>query len=341
VRLDETVVRAAAALLPKAQRATRREEWSADLEHCAELGLTRREVTAGVLAAALADGLGWRTPIGRSRWLAAGSIVVVLGLASVPVSAVAAYAIDRARGVVTTELGADGTTREVHWKDYPGRVDHGPNGWTEVDPAGLLAAPSAEEALADAQALVTALEGALSAEFGLEWPSSARVAWPYEPYPMQNGYGGASLLVTLNSPASLSARVDAAQLPRERALEVLAEVAGRHGYGPPVLDFDRPWFGADEARAFGGDTLETAAIAPGLIEGPHGAWLAFSIEDPSRLDDPDAAHPGAADIGDEESGARVTLAWGATLLPAAAREEFAARLRAFTDYPRPEPLISD
>lgn len=331
--LGHGLVRLATALLPREQRAIRREEWSADLEHCGELGIRRRDVVLGALRAGLVDGLGWRTPLGRSRWLAIGSIAVVAAVVSVPVGAVAAFLTDQVRGVVTVATLPDGTTREVHWKDYPGKSQHEPDGYDEVDPAAVLAAPSAETAWADAQALLAEIERALAAEFGLDWaPSAQGEAWPFEAHPTSNGYGGQSLLVVLNSPYSQSTIVPAGWPAQQRAIEIIAEVAAGHGFGAPILDFERPWFDADEAATYGGDRPETATLVPGVLEGPHGQWISFSIEDPSR---------GTADLDGGDIAPAISLMWGAMLLPAEARDEFATRLRAFDGLPRPEPFISD
>ena len=331
--LGHGLVRLAAALLPREQRSIRREEWSADLEHCGELGIRRRDVILGALLAGLVDGLGWRTPLGRSRWLAIGSIAVVAAVVSVPVGAVAAFMTDQLRGVVTVETLPDGTTREVHWKDYPGKAQHEPDGYDEIDPAGVLSAPTAEAAWADAQELLAEIEQALTAELELDWAPSARdEAWAFEAHPTSNGYGGPSLLVVLNSPYSQTTTVPAGWPAQQRAIDIIAEVAERHGYGAPILDFDRPWFDADEAATSGGDRPETAALVPGVLEGPHGQWLSFSIEDPSR------GEPGMVDA-DVAPG--IWIMWGATLLPASARDEFAARLDAFDGLARPAPFVSD
>ena len=126
--LAHRLVRLAAALLPRDQRSIRYEEWSADLDHCGELGIRRRDVVLGALRTGLIDGLGWRTPLGRSRWLAVGSIAVVAAVVSVPVGAVAAFMTGQLRGVVTVESLPDGTTREVDWKEDPGKAGHGPGG---------------------------------------------------------------------------------------------------------------------------------------------------------------------------------------------------------------------
>lgn len=331
--LGERLVRLAAAVLPKEQREIRLEEWSADLAHCGELGITRRQVVLGALHAGFIDGLGWRTPLGRSRWLATGSIIVALAVLSVPVGIVIAFMTTQLRGVVTVETGADGAAHEVHWKGYPGKVQHEFDGYRELDPDAVLAGPSAEQGWEGAQALLTEIETALTAEFGLTWPANPNgTSWDYHEHPTSNGYGGQSLLVVLNSPGSQSTTVPDGWPAQQRVIEIVAAVAAGHGYGSPILDFERPWFDADEAAAYGGDRPETAALIPGTIEGPHGQWLMFSIEDPSKA---------AGGTGDGDWSPGISLSWGATLLPHGARDEFRARLSAFEGYPRPEPLVSD
>lgn len=333
--LDERLVRLAAALLPKDQRAIRLEEWSADLAHCAELGVTRRQVVLGALQASLIDGFGWRTPLGRSRWLGAGSIVVALAVLSVTVGVVGAFIAGQLRGVVTVETTTDGVTHEVQWKEYPGKVQHGPDGYDEIDPSAVLAAPTAERAWSAAEQLITEIERALTAEFGLDWAPDTRGTWDDVAHATSNGYGGESLLVVLNSRGATSTSVPEGWAAQQRAIDVIAEVAARHGYGAPVLVFDQPWFDWDEAAAFGGDSPETAVVVPGVVEGPVGQWLSFSIEDPSKgsvVAEPDA---------ESDWTPRISLMWGAVLLPEDARGEFRERLRAFEGYPRPEPLVSD
>src|SRR5690606_36723520 len=113
-------------------------------------------------------------------------------------------------------------------------------------------------------------------------PDPNGTTWDYAEHPQSNGYGGDSLLVVLNSPGARSTSVPEGWPAQQRAIDIIAEIAGRHGYGAPVLDFDRPWFDADEANTYGGDQPETAALVPVVIEGLSGEWLMFSIHDPSK-----------------------------------------------------------
>src|SRR5699024_8478525 len=138
------------------------------------------------------------------------------------------------------------------------------------------------------------------------------------------------LLVTLNSPTSLSQGVPATWSAKQEAIELIAAVAAPHGYGKPTLAFEQPWVDADEAATYGGEAQATADVVPGVLTQPDGRWLSFVIEDTP-----------AGETEESERTPGISIMWGATLLPEDSRDEFVDRLRAFEDYERPEPFVSD
>lgn len=269
----------------------------------------------------------------RARLIAVLSAlgVIVIG---VPVAVISTIMVDAARGIVTVETTPDGSERTVYWREYPGVA--------ELDPEKVLKAPSPREGLRQGERMIAEIRAALTAEFGLEWappPAAEGTDWAY---PAENGYGGPSMLVTVNGPSSQSTTVPTAWADKQRALEIIGDVIAGYGFEVPRFDQEVHPVPEDEAiRDLGGATLETQAILPGMAEGPSGQWLMFSFQDLSkdtdgrireRLETP-------TDAGWQSD--TITLMYGANgLLPEKDREEFLERLAPFDGLTRPEPQIS-
>lgn len=234
----ERMLRLIAASLPAVRRADRLEEWRADLEGARELGLSRATVVLGALRLGLTENRVARL---RPRtWLVGGAATLGIIVLGVPTVAIGGTIVDNARGVVTVETAADGTERTVSWRDYPGVGG--------LDPADALAGPTAEQGVRLGEQITAEIRSALE----LEWTEEdgGQVYFPTE-----NRYGGLAMLVTVNTPAWLSAT--APQNP-EGAMDVVRGILDSHGFAAPVLTQD--------------DTTTTS----GLAEGPNGQWLFFT-----------------------------------------------------------------
>jgi hypothetical protein len=232
------MLRLIAASLPAARRADRLEEWLADLEGSRELGLSRRTVVLGALRLGLTENRVARL---RPRtWLVGGAAALGIIVLGVPTVAIGGTIVDSARGVVTVERSADGTEQAVSWRDYPGVGG--------ADPAEALTGPTAEQGVRLGEAITAEIRAALD----LDWTEEdgGQVYFPAE-----NRYGGLSMLVTVNTPAWLSAT---APQDAERAMDVVRGILDRHGFTAPVLVHD------------------DAKTTSGLAAGPAGQWVSFT-----------------------------------------------------------------
>lgn len=331
---SETLVRIAAALLPRSRRAVRREEWLADLAGAEELGIPRVQVALGALQAALSEGVSARRgALTRRRIFAITAIVVGAVGVGAPAAAIAVMLVSDARGVVTVEATDDGQ-REVFWRDYPGIP--------ELEPEDILSGPSLEEGEAAGRALLEEIETALTAEFGLDWAPPSTGNGDQVAFPAENSYGGPSMLRTLNVQGRQSTSVPATWTEKERTLEIIASVAARRGFTEFTLDHDSEHMtAADLKESFGGVTPEESVIISGMLEGPKGQWLMFTMQDLSL--DTDGRFTEQAEASAEYGSLpnTVSVMYGANgLLPDADRAEFERRLEPYVGLARPEPLES-
>lgn len=334
MRPDERVVRAAALLLPASRRSLRREEWLADLAGAESLGLSRRAVVGGALRAAVAEGVSARhAAMTPRRALSAAAIGLAVVMVGAPAAAYAAFLVVEARGVVTVETDADGSSREVLWRDYPGVP--------ELEPDEILAGPTLEEGELAGRAMLAEIESELTAQLGLAW-APAVVDTDTEIPPAQNYYGGSSMLRILNIPSRQSTTVPTTWEHKQRVIAIIAEVGARYGFDDLGLDHDRPGTTpADAERSFGGATPESSVIVSGGLTGPTGQWVWFSLQDLSLDDDGRFAEQfeGSATYGWLPNS--ISLMYGANgLLPEGDRAEFQRRLEPFLGLARPEPLPS-
>ncbi|WP_395639667.1 hypothetical protein [Pseudolysinimonas sp.] len=330
MRFDERVVRLAAATLPRRVRDIRREEWLADLEHADELGIPRRDVAFGAVTSALTARP--HSAMSARRRLAIGAAVVGGALVATPVVAVAAYAFDNARGIVTVEQDADGTEQTVFWREYPGIAG--------LDADELLDGPTLEEGIATGEAMVAEMRDALTAEFGLEWAPP-----PIDELTVirtENHFGGFSMLYVVNAPTSQTTTVPRAWADKERAIAIIGEVAARYGFGEPTLDpYGSEESTEDRIRDLGGATPAEQVVVSGMVPGPAGQWLWFSFQD--LANDTTGRFTEQADQSAEHGWEResISLGYGANgLLPEEDRAEFIERLAPFAGYAQPEPQVS-
>lgn len=334
MRPSTALVRVAAAFLPRGRRDARREEWLADLEGADSLGISRAQVAFGALRAALAEGgRARRAALTPRRVLAVAAIVTGVVVVGAPVAAIAVMLASDARGVVTVEA-TDAGEREVFWRDYPGIP--------ELAPEDVLTGPTLEEGEQGGSALMREIETALTAEFGVDWAEPPTGNGGQVAFPAQNQYGGPSMLSALNVPGRQSTAVPTTWSEKQRVLEIVAEVAARHGYSDLALDHEAGHLSAQELTdSYGSADPAEMVILAGTLQGPTGQWLMFTLQDLSL--DRDGRFTEQAEASEEYGSLpnSMSLLYGANgLLPAADRGEFERRLEPYAGLERPEPLPS-
>lgn len=275
----------------------------------------------------------------RSRllWIAAAVVTVAIGVLAVPIVVVADHVITQGVGRTTVTTDPDGIERTVYWREYPGVAG--------LDADDLLDGPSVEEGYATGTAMVAEIRAALTTEFGLEWapdPSEGNDDGPFFER-VENGFGGESLLTTINAPGSQSTSVPRSWADKKRIIEIIGEVTAAYGFSDPVLDHDRDTTSTEEDRVrdLGGATPETQVIVSGVVEGPTGQWLFFDLRDLSNdLDGRFAEQLGSTiEYGWEPN--TVSFAYGANaLLPDEHRDEFERRVQPFRGLTPPPALES-
>lgn len=328
------LIRLAAAFLPRSRRDVRREEWLADLDGAEELGIPRTQVAFGALRAALSEGVrARRAAFTPRRALVVVAIVAGVVVVGAPVAAIAMMITSNARGVVTVEATEDGD-REVFWRDYPGIP--------ELEPEDVLDGPSLEEGEAAGRALLQEIETALAAEFGLEWAAPPTGNGEQVAFPAQNYYGGPSMLNTLNVSGRQSTTVPTNWAEKQRVLEIVTEVAARHGYSDLTLDHDAGYLSAEDlVESYGSADPAEMVVLAATLQGPTGQWLMFTLQDLSL--DRDGRFTKQAEESEEYGSLpnSMSLLYGANgLLPDADRAEFERRLAPYIGLDRPEPLPS-
>lgn len=330
----ETLIRIAAAFVPRSRRDRRREEWLADLAGAEELGIPRMQVALGALQAAMSEGVrARRGALSRRRVFAVAAIGLGAVVIGTPAAAFAVMLVSDARGVVTVEATDDGQ-REVFWRDYPGIP--------ELEPEEILSGPTLEEGESEGRALLAEIEAALTVESGLDWAAPSHGNGVQVAFPAQNFYGGPSMLSTLNVQGRQSTGVPATWAEKERMLQIIERVAARRGFTEVMLDHDSEYMtAADLVESFGAVTPEESVIVSGTIEGPHGQWLMFTVQDLSLDQDGRFTEQAGASAENGSLSNSVAFMYGANgLLPDADRAEFERRLAPFVGLTRPEPLES-
>lgn len=334
-RFDERVVRVAAALLPHSIRETRREEWLADLEGAQELGIPRSSIVLAALRYAIVE-VSVRERFTGARtgsWIITGAIAVLIVVVGVPGAAVAAFVINHNRGVVTVEQAPDGSETTVEWRNYPSVAG--------LDPDEVLAGPSLGDALETSPVLLAEIRDALTAEFGLAWASDPFVS-EAEAFPSENQYGGQSLLSGINSPTSPSVGVPREWADKQKALDIIGEVAARYGFAAPRLDQDA-WGTSEEDRIrdLGGATPEEQVFVSAMLLGPAGQWISVNIQDFSKDVDGRLAERATGDAENGWQTDTIAIMYGANgLLAESDRDAFVERLQEFDGYQAPEGRMS-
>lgn len=272
----------------------------------------------------------------RNRVIAiAVAVGVIAAAVAVPTVVIADHLITQSLGRTTVVTDADGTEQTFYWREYPGVAG--------LDPEDLLDGPSVDEGYELGTTMAAEMRAALTAEFRLQWtpdPNAGNGNGPFfEQVP--NGFGGESLLTTINAPASQSTSVPPSWADKERVIEIISDVAAGYGFGPVILDHERyPTPSKEERiRDWGGATPETQVLVTGFLEGPTGQWLWFSLQDLSKDSTGEFAERlgPATDYGWEPNS--VNISYGANgLLPDEHRAEFEQRLRPFVGLTPPEPL---
>jgi hypothetical protein len=265
-----------------------------------------------------------------------GTVVSVVVLAVlVPVLGLGALAWLLSPGpVITTVVDAEGRETELDWSRHPGQVD------ITVDE--VLAGPSLEEGLAEGEAMVDEMKTGLTEEFSVRWVAPPANQTDIDvTFPVENGWGGESLLHVVNLPTEQTSSVPRTWAEKEAAVAVIGEVAARHGWSEPVFDEERyPQPDADRLEYTGGTTLPEQVIVSGGLEGPTGQWLSFTFQDLSNDDAQGTFAERFADLEDEGwEPETITLSYGANgLLPESERAEFERRAEPFAGHPVPEGL---
>lgn len=128
------------------------------------------------------------------RWWVLGAVLAAVAIAAVPAAGIAHFMITNAVGRTTVATNADGTQRIVYWRE-PGVAG--------VDPHQILEGPTPEEGYETGQDMVVEIKAALTEEFQLEWAPMGDQAndSPFH-RPIENQYGGQSLLTNVNGPES-------------------------------------------------------------------------------------------------------------------------------------------
>lgn len=272
-------------------------------------------------------------PHGHRRWWTLGVVLVVVALAAVPAVVIGQHMVESATGRTTVAVNADGSERTVYWRDYPGLAG--------VDTQQVLEGPTPQEGFEAGQAMIAEIELALSAEFGLEWaPPADADASPFN-RPIENHFGGRSLLTNVNGPESQSTSVPQAWADKQRALSIIGEVSGRYGFPAPEINGLERWSSEDRIRDLGGLTPDKQVIVSGMAPGPAGQWLSVRFQDLSKDTNGTFADRLRPPQGSQWQLNTVALSYGANgLLAAEDRNEFESRLEPFRGLTPPEPLES-
>ncbi|SFS11697.1 hypothetical protein SAMN04487783_1616 [Agrococcus baldri] len=175
----------------------------------------------------------------------------------------------------STVTDASGRQVTLDWADYPA------DAW--LDPAEVLAAPRAEQAAAEGDALIAELQSAIDAAVpGLAWERGPEGGL----YPSaENGYGGRSLHQTLNSQ-------EASTAPPEDWPTLVAAIEAalaEHGYGPVAWDYEREPWGHETVAERDADVREVhGSLDPGQMwqwmgNADSGSmWVSVILVDPER-----------------------------------------------------------
>lgn len=271
---------------------------------------------------------------GHRRWWIFATVLIVAGIAAVPVAGVVHHMFNNVVGRTTTVTDADGSDRTVYWREYPGVAG--------IAPQQVLEGPTPQQGYDAGQTMIAEIKAALSEEFQLEWVQSDGTGGGSPFYrPIENRYGGESLLTTVNGPESQSTTVPSTWDEKQRAMSIIGEVTRRYGYEAPAIDRLDSWSAEDRVRDLGGATPDQQVIVSGVALGRAGQWLSFRFQDLSKDTNGTFEKRLRPPAGSQWQLNTLALSYGANgLLAAEDRDEFTSRLEPFLGLTPPEPLES-
>ena len=259
----------------------------------------------------------------------------MLAVLAVPAASLARFMMTNAAGRITVVKDEDGAESTVYWRDYPGVAG--------LDPDEILHGPTAEEGYAAGKEMIAEIRAALAEELELEWAPEAAGQDDVDPFHerTQNYFGGESLLTVINALPSQSTGVPTTWAGKQRALDIIGGILGRHGYSAPVLDHYDLWTDEDRVRELGGATQETQVIVSGSAQGPAGQWLSFMFQDLSKDTEGRFEKRLRPPFGSGGPLDTLRISYGANgLLHVSDRDEFKNRLKPFAGLAPPPPLGS-
>lgn len=269
---------------------------------------------------------------GYRQWWTFAAILILVVMAAVPISVVVHHVFDNAVGRTTVAKVADGTERTVYWREYPSVAG--------IDPQQILEGPTPQQGYDAGQTVIAEIKAALSEEFQLEWAPMAdtRGGSPFH-RPIENGYGGESLLTIVNGPESQSTSVPQTWEEKQRAISIIGDVTRRYGFEAPAIDGLESWSAEDRIRDLGGLTPDKQVIVSGVALGRAGQWLSFKFQDLSKDTNGIFEERLRPPEGSQWQMNTLALSYGANgLLAAEDRNEFKSRLEPFQGLTQPEPL---
>lgn len=239
---------------------------------------------------------------------------------------------------VSTYVGADGEQVTVDWADYPGEAGQ--------DSEALRAGPDQDEIVPLATDLVNRVRAAVELEADTRLiPTRDESEWFGEESWFSasgNGYGGETMLVTVNCCELQSGSAPATD--RWRGLvDAVSAVTEEYGLGPVVLQHEAPELLADERwrDEYARDYCNGAGGRCWLWSGTayaNGQWLSFSIQD-ARLDTTGAAMEDAEEF--DWPVASVSVSFGATTIASGRRDDFERAFAPFEGLDKPDATTSD
>ncbi|MFJ5958067.1 hypothetical protein ACIQC5_19180 [Paenarthrobacter sp. NPDC092416] len=271
----------------------------------------------------------------RRRWWLIIALLIAAAVAAYPIALVVKHMIGSAVGPTTVAHNADGTERTIFWRDYPGVAG--------IDPQETLDGPSPEQALETGRKMIAEIRSALSAELQLEWATDYDPSGTGGPLVrhVSNGFGGTSLLSVVNGTESQSTSVPETWAGKQRAVDIIGDVADKYGFGEPAFDDLAAWSDEDRVRDLGGRTPDQQVIVSGMVPGPAGQWLSFRFQDLSKDTDGRLEERLRPPAGSGWQLNTVALSYGANgLLAEEDRAAFESRLRPFLGLTPPAPLES-
>lgn len=221
---------------------------------------------------------------------------------------------------VTTHVGDSGEEVTLEWVDYPAHAG--------IDGTQLIDYPDQAELEPVARALLDNLRISMQSA-GARLTSDAEADWFGDAnwFPQAgNGYGGSSLLTTVNC---CGLQADAVPAPEEWStlIDAASAAVARHGLGEFVIDTY-----AESCSGEVGCWLWTATATDGV------QWVYMSIQDA----DLDGTGEAAREV--EQYGwpaQQITLSYGATVVRAGEKAAFAEAIAPFLGQPLPEGTTSD